>query len=82
MSVFKNRVPRKIFGPTSEKVRGDCRKLHIDELRDFYCSCFVQMLKYWNMNWKTRSTSRESRNADRVLARRPEGKKLHGKSWL
>jgi len=31
---------------------------------------------------KTSSTNRERRNAYRVLVRRPEGKKLHGKSWL
>jgi hypothetical protein len=73
MSVFKNRVPRKIFGPKSEKITGDWRKLCIDKLRDFYCLCFVQMLQCRN---------RERRNAYRSLVRRHEGKELHEKSWL
>ena len=64
MSVFRNRVPRKTFGPKSEKVTGDWRKLRIDELRDLYYSCFIQMLKYRNMNWKRSSTNRERRNEE------------------
>lgn len=80
--MFKNRVPRKMFGPRSEKVTGDWRKLRIDKLRDLYCSCFIQTLKCRNTNWKTSSRNRERRNAYRVLVRRPEGKKLHEKSWL
>jgi hypothetical protein len=35
-----------------------------------------------NMNWKTSNSKRERRNAYMFLVRRPEGKKLCGKSWL
>jgi hypothetical protein len=34
--VFENRVLRKIFGPKRDEVTGDWRKLHGEELNDFY----------------------------------------------
>jgi hypothetical protein len=34
--VFDNRVLRKIFGPKSDEVTGESRKLHNEELRDLY----------------------------------------------
>jgi hypothetical protein len=36
--VFKNRVLRRIFGPKRTEVKGELRKLHIEELRDLYSS--------------------------------------------
>jgi hypothetical protein len=36
--VFENRVLRRIFGPKRDKVMGEWRKLHNEELRDFYSS--------------------------------------------
>jgi hypothetical protein len=39
--VFENRVLRKIFGPKREKVKGEWRKLHIEELHDLYTSTNV-----------------------------------------
>jgi hypothetical protein len=36
--VFENRVPRIIFGPKRDKVTGEWRKLHNEELNDLYCS--------------------------------------------
>jgi len=38
LRVFENRVLRRIFGPRSDKVRGECRKLHDEELNDMYSS--------------------------------------------
>ena len=38
LSVFENRVLRKIFGPKRVQVRGDCRRLHNEELYDLYSS--------------------------------------------
>ena len=37
LRVFKNRVLR-IFGPKRDKVTGEWRKLHHEELNDLYCS--------------------------------------------
>jgi hypothetical protein len=36
LRVFENRVLRKIFGPKKNKVMGQWRKLHNEELRDLY----------------------------------------------
>ena len=37
-TLFENRVLRKIFGPKTDEVTGEWRKLHNDELNDLYCS--------------------------------------------
>jgi hypothetical protein len=36
LSVFENRVLRKVFGPKRDEVTGEWRKLHNEELRDLY----------------------------------------------
>jgi len=36
--VFENRVLRKIFGAERDKVRGEWRNLHNEDLNDLYCS--------------------------------------------
>jgi hypothetical protein len=36
--VFQNRVFRRIFGPKRDKVTGEWRKLHDEELNDLYSS--------------------------------------------
>jgi hypothetical protein len=36
--VFENRVLRRIFGPKGDEVLGGFRKLHNEELHDFYSS--------------------------------------------
>ena len=38
MRVFENRALRRKFGPRSDEVTGDWRKLHKEELNDLYCS--------------------------------------------
>ena len=35
--VFENRALRRIFGLKSDKVTGEWRKLHNEELNDLYC---------------------------------------------
>jgi hypothetical protein len=34
--MFENTVLRKVFGPKGDKVTGDWRKLHNEELHDLY----------------------------------------------
>ena len=34
--VFENRVLRRIFGPKTDKITGEWRKLHNEELNDMY----------------------------------------------
>jgi hypothetical protein len=36
--VFENRALRRIFGPKRDKVTDEWRKLHNEELNDFYSS--------------------------------------------
>jgi hypothetical protein len=38
LRVFENRVLRRIFGPKRDEVTGEWRKLHNEELHDFYSS--------------------------------------------
>jgi hypothetical protein len=46
LRVFENRVLRSIFGPKREKVTGDWRKLHNEELRNWYSSPnVIRMIK-------------------------------------
>jgi hypothetical protein len=46
LRVFENRVLRRIFGLTRDKVPGEWRERHIEELNDFYSSPnIVRMIK-------------------------------------
>jgi hypothetical protein len=36
--VFENRVLRRIFGPKRDEMTGEWRKLHNEELRDFFAN--------------------------------------------
>jgi hypothetical protein len=38
LRVFENRVLRRIFGPKRDEVTGDWRKLHNEEIHNFYSS--------------------------------------------
>jgi hypothetical protein len=50
LKVFENTVLRIIFGPTSERVTGQWRKIHNEELNDQYSSpTIVQEIKLTNM---------------------------------
>ena len=37
MRLFRNSALRKIFGPKSDEVTGEQRRLHNEELNDLYC---------------------------------------------
>jgi hypothetical protein len=44
--VFENRVLRRIFGPRRDEVTGDWRKLHNEELHNFYSSPNIRMMRW------------------------------------
>jgi len=52
LRVFENMVLRRIFGPTSEEVTGECRRLHNEELNDLFSSPnIVRVIKSRRMRW-------------------------------
>jgi hypothetical protein len=79
--VFEDRVRRRIFGPKRDKATGDWRKLHNEELRDFYSSSSkIKIIKSRGIRW-TGHVARmgEKRNAYRLLVGKPEGKRQLGR---
>jgi hypothetical protein len=52
LRAFENRVLRGIFGPKRDRVRGEWRKLHNEELNDLYCSPnIIRLMKSTIMRW-------------------------------
>ena len=52
LSVFENRVLRRIFGPKRDEVTGEGRNLHEEELNDLYCSPNIfRVIKSIKMRW-------------------------------
>jgi hypothetical protein len=52
LSVFENMVLRRIFGPKSDEVMREWRKLHNEELSDLYSSSsIIRIMKSRIMRW-------------------------------
>jgi hypothetical protein len=50
--VFENRVLRRIFGPKREKLAGDWRRQHNEELRNLYASPnIIRVIKSRSIRW-------------------------------
>jgi hypothetical protein len=60
--VFENRALRRIFGSKRDKVTGEWRKLHNEDLRDLYSSPdILRMVQLSRMAW-VRHVARIGRN--------------------
>jgi hypothetical protein len=50
--VFENRALTRIFGPKRDEATGEWKKLHNEELRDFYSSpSIIRIIKSRRMRW-------------------------------
>jgi hypothetical protein len=81
VGVIKNRVVRRTFGPKRDKVTGDCRRLHNEELYDLYSSPnIVWVMKSGRIRWEgCVACMGDTRGAYRVLVGRPEGNRPLGR---
>jgi len=80
--VFENRVLRKIFGPRRDAVTWEWRRLHNEELNDFYCSPnIVRVIKSRRMRWAGHvACMGEERGVYRDLVGKPEGRRPLGRT--
>ena len=86
VTLFENRVLRRVFGSKREEVTGEWRKLHNEELNDLYCSPnIVWMIKWRRMRWAGHvARMGEGRGVYRVLVGKPEGRRplgRHRRRW-
>ena len=81
LSVFENKVLRKVFGAKRDEITGKWRKLHKAELYALYSSpTIIRNLKLKRLRWAGQAARMEqSRNAYRVLVGKPEGKRPLGR---
>ena len=77
LRVFENMVLRKIFGPKTDEVTGEWRKLHNEKLNGLYSSPnIVRMKKSRRVRWAVHvARMGERRGVHRVLVGKPEGKR-------
>ena len=79
--MFENRVLRRVFGSKRDKVTGEWRKLHNEELRDLYSlPNIVRVVKSSRMRWAGHvARMGEGRDVHRVQVGKPEGKRPLGR---
>jgi hypothetical protein len=75
------RVVRRIFGSKGDEVTGDWRKLHNEELHNFYSSPNrIRMMTSRRMRWEKHvARMGEKRNAYRILVGKPQGERSLGR---
>ena len=81
LRVFESMVLRRIFGPRRDKVTGEWKRLHNEELNDLYSSPnIVRVIKSRRMRWAGHvARMGEERGAYRILLGKPKGKRPLGR---
>ena len=81
--MFEKTVLRRIFGPRTDEVTGERRRLHNKELNDLHCSPnIVHVIKSRRMRWAGHVARIGKRShVYRVLVGKPEGKRPLGRRW-
>jgi hypothetical protein len=81
LRVFENKVPSRILGPKRDEVTGGWRKLHNEEVHDFYPSpSIIRMVKSRRMRGVGHvARMGEKREACRLLVGKSEGKSPLGR---
>jgi hypothetical protein len=77
LRVFQNRVLRRIFGPKTDEVTGEWRKLHNEELHNLYSSPdIIRQVKSRRMRWAGHVARM---GEERKVVGKPEGKRPLGR---
>jgi hypothetical protein len=82
LRVFENRVLRRMFGPKTDEVTGECSKLHNEELHILYSSPnIIRQIKSRRMRRAGHvARMEEERNMYKVFMGNPEGKRPLGRT--
>jgi hypothetical protein len=77
LSVFENRVLRRIFGPKREEVAGGWRRLHNEELHNLYTSLnIIRVNKSRGMRWTGHEARMDETRTYKILVEKLEGERL------
>ena len=81
MRVFENRALRRIFGPKTDEVTGQWKRLHTEDFYDLYNSpSIVRVTKSRTMRWTGRVARMVKRRGSyRIWVRKPKGKRPLGR---
>jgi hypothetical protein len=82
LRVFENRILRRIFGPKSDEVTGEWRKLYIEGLYNFYSSQnIIRRIKSRRMKLAGNvERMRKEIKVEKLLVEKSEGKRPLGRS--